>query len=230
MAGAIDFPPTPLPTARAAKAELTSYVTALLADRKDGVRRPLLDLVLPLGEEIDPVQLSTSILLLLAATETSVATIGTIMHTVLAHEIEPAALLDDKYREAVVRETLRWEPATHTVLRYAASEVTIRDVRIPRRGAVLLEVGSANRDEDVFADPDVWRPGRPDQRTLTFGAGPHTCLGIHLATAEFDVLYQELARRYSEFRQTSAPQGLRGHVFRGPTELRMRWEHRDRVS
>jgi cytochrome P450 len=226
MAGAIDFPPSPLPEARQGKAELTEYVTKLLADRRPHDRLTLLDLLLPPGEELDPGQLSTAILLLLAATETSVATIGTIMYSVLAHGVTPEELLDDDHRARIVRETLRWEPATHTVLRYAASTFEFGGVRIPKRAAVLLSVGSANRDEEAFADPDTWRPGRTETRSLAFGAGPHTCLGIHLATTEFDVLFQALASRYRAFRPSTALGALRGHIFRGPTSLRVQLEPR----
>jgi cytochrome P450 len=226
MAGAIDFPPSPLPDARTAKAEITEYVTRFLADRRPNDRLTLLDLLLPPGEEIDPAQLSTAILLLLASTETSVATIGTVMYSILAHGISSDALLDDKFRNEVVRETLRWEPATHSVLRYAAATFEMRGVKIPKRAAVLLSVGSANRDEDAFADPDTWRLGRTETRTLTFGAGPHTCLGIHLATAEFDVLFQALANRYRGFRSSAPLEDLRGHVFRGPTSLRLQLDPR----
>jgi cytochrome P450 len=227
LAGAIDLPPESVDTARAAMAELTGYLANLLADRRTNDRLTLLDLLIPPGESIDPQLLSTAILFLLAATETSVANIGTVMHAVLANGIEPDALLDDKFRDQAVRETLRWEPPTHSVLRYAASDLTIRDVPIRRRSAVLLSLAGANRDEEAFADPDSWRPGRPEQRTLTFGAGAHTCLGINLALAEFDVLFERLARRYRGFRQSGPLDELRGHVFRGPTRLRLRWEHRN---
>ncbi|MFB9446608.1 cytochrome P450 [Dactylosporangium vinaceum] len=230
LAGVIDLPPAPLDDARAAKKELADYWEHLLTERVTGERPTLIDLLVPPGQAVDPAQLSTAILFLLAGTETSVATISTVMHTVLAHGIEPDALLDDRFRTQVLRETLRWEPPTHSVLRYAATSMEIRGVRIPRRAALLLSLGSANRDEEAFADPDTWRPERTETRNLTFGAGPHTCLGIQLAMAEFDVLFERMARRYGRLRPGAPLAALRGHVFRAPEHLRLAWQRRERIA
>ncbi|MBV8931905.1 MAG: cytochrome P450 [Kutzneria sp.] len=223
LAGAIDFPAVPLERARAAKAELTDYLIEKMSRRS-----PLMDLLIRNGgEPTDPDVLSSVILFLLAGTETSVATIGTIMHTLLAQDVRMEALLDSEFRAAAVWETLRLEPPTHSILRYAATDLDIRGVRISRHSAVLLSLASGNRDADVFAEADAWKPNRPQRKTLTFGAGPHTCIGIHLALAEFDVLLERLVTRYQNIRHSGSPAGLRGHGFRGPERLVLTWGSRD---
>lgn len=233
LAGAIEFPATSLDMALAAKSELIEYLTDALDRRQDGARMPFLDLVFPRGEPVDMSLLGSATLFLLAGTETSVATIGKIMYALLVHNVELSALADADYRDQVVRETLRWEPPSHTILRYASTDMTIHGVDVPRRSALLLSLGSASRDEDAFADPDTWRPGRPDQRMLAFSSGPHTCLGIQLALAEFDTLFERLSLRFGGVRRAGSLDGIRpgfwrlrerGHVFRRPDHLRVRLE------
>lgn len=235
LAGAIEFPATSLDMAFAAKSELIDYLTDALANRQEGGRMPLLDLVFPPGELVDKSLLGTATLFLLAGTETSVATIGKIMYAVLAHNVELSALADVEYRDQVVRETLRWEPPSHTILRYASTDMNIHGVDVPRRSALLLSLGSASRDEDAFSDPDTWRPGRPDQRMLAFSSGPHTCLGIQLALTEFDTLFERLSLRFGGIRRSGSLDGIRpgfwrlrerGHIFRRPDHLHVRLERR----
>lgn len=226
LAEAIDFPSGSLEMAHIAKDQLVDYLTPLMAARKksSGNQTTLLDLLVRQGwSDTDPDLLSTVILFLLAGTETSVSVISTIMHTLLEHGVDQEDWTNADFRRAAIRETLRWEPPTHTVLRYAVTDMDIRGVRIPRHSAVLLSLASGNRDEDVFADAERWRPGRGEQKSLAFGAGPHTCLGIHLALTEFDILFDQLGRRYADIRLTGEPISMHGHAFRGPERLVLRW-------
>ncbi|WP_216215458.1 cytochrome P450 [Amycolatopsis aidingensis] len=235
LAGAIEFPATSLDTALTAKAELIDYLKDRLAHRREGDRMPFLDLAFPPGEPLDESLLGTATLFLLAGTETSVATIGKIMYATLAHNVELSALADSEYRDHVVRETLRWEPPSHTILRYARTDLNLHGVHVPRRSTLLLSLGSASRDERAFADPDTWRPGRPDQRLLAFSSGPHTCLGIQLALAEFDTLFERLSLRFGGVRRSGSLDGIRqgfwrlrerGHIFRQPDHLHVRLDRR----
>ncbi|RSM78922.1 hypothetical protein DL991_16585 [Amycolatopsis sp. WAC 01375] len=235
LAGAIEFPATSLDSALAAKAELIDYLKDKLARRREGDSMPFLDLVFPPGEPLDESMLGTATLFLLAGTETSVATIGKIMYAILAHDVDLSTLADREYRTQVVRETLRWEPPSHTILRYATKDLNLHGVDIPRRSALLLSLGSASRDENAFEDPDSWRPERTDQRLLAFSAGPHTCLGIQLALAEFDTLFERLSQRFGGVRLSGSLDGVRpgfwrlrerGHIFRRPDHLHVRLERK----
>jgi cytochrome P450 len=230
LSGAVEFPSTPLDFALKAKSELDDYLQQALARRREDGPMTLLDLLCPPGESIDPSALSTAVLFLAAGTETSVAAIGKIMYAILVHGIELSALSDDDYRARVIRETLRWEPPSHTLVRYAAKDLTIGGTAVPRRSAILLSLASANRDPDAFADPDNWLPDRSERRILSFSAGPHSCVGMQLALAEFDVLYQRLSARYRAARPCDPLTGIRpglwrirerGHIFRRPESLRI---------
>ena len=81
-------------------------------------------------------------------------------------------------------EIIRWTSPVRHFLRYATQETEIRGVTIPEGGRVLLSYPSANRDEDVFADPMTFDIHRPDaNKLLSFGVGAHFCLGAQFGRA-----------------------------------------------
>lgn len=231
LAGAIEFPATSLDKAMAAKAELIDYLKQAIRRRKRSERTTFLDLIFPPDAPQDDAMLGTAMLFLLAGTETSVATIGKVMYAILAHEIELSKLGDGKYRNQLVRETLRWEPPSHTIVRYAAKDMNVRGVEIPRRSTLLLSLGSASRDEEAFVDPDKWWPERTDQRLLAFSGGAHTCLGVQLALAEFDTLFERISHRFAGLEKAGSIADVRtgfwrvrerGHIFRRPDQMPVR--------
>ncbi|GAB1815574.1 cytochrome P450 [Mycobacterium sp. MUNTM1] len=197
LSGAIEFPSASLEAALIAKSELTAYLGRLISDRgrADGPLS-ILDVAVPRDSPADLAQVGRAILFFAAGTETSVTAIRHIFRALHEHDVDLGSLVDDALRRRVIRETLRWDPPSHTVVRYAATDLSLRGVQIPRRSAVLLSLASANRDDEVYADPDVWWPNRTESRTLSFSAGSHSCIGMALALAEFDLLFQRLARLF----------------------------------
>ncbi|WP_040518548.1 cytochrome P450 [Gordonia neofelifaecis] len=100
-----------------------------------------------------------------------------------------------------VQETLRYDTSTQMLLRRVARDVEYGGRTIPAGDRVLLLIGSANRDEDVFGpDADQYRIGRDSSRTiLSFGLGTHFCLGAHLARLETNIGLAEIARTVKSF-------------------------------
>ncbi len=90
---------------------------------------------------------------------------------------------DDARHEAgaFVAECLRCDPPAHMVGRIAALDTVLAGQQVARGTLAHVMIGAANRDPAVFAQPHVFSPGRPQSRSLTFGAGPHYCLGAGLA-------------------------------------------------
>jgi cytochrome P450 len=101
---------------------------------------------------------------------------------------------DPEYVTSFVEETLRFGPAIDGWLRVTSRDVTMAGVTIPAGARCLLVIGAANRDPAAFVDPDRFEPGRSDGRDhLSFGYGPHFCIGAALARLEAQVALSRLA-------------------------------------
>ena len=136
-------------------------------------------------------------LLLIAGFDTTVNLIGNGMLALLQHPQERERLSrQPELMPSAVEEMLRYEPSTQKALRYAGADWDIGDRRIGRGDAVILLLASANRDPEVFPDPDRFDITRGDNRHLGFGAGIHVCLGAPLARIEGQVAISALLHRY----------------------------------
>ncbi|MGH3828591.1 MAG: cytochrome P450 [Pseudonocardiaceae bacterium] len=161
--------------------------------------------------------LSSILLMLVAGTETSISAISNIMHCMLRW---PATT--NFPVQSIVRESLRWEPPLHSVIRFAAKELTIEGVRIQRKRPVLLVIASANRDESAFPEPDRFDPGQSSRKAMSFGAGSHGCPGSFLAEREFNTLFSALRRAFLIEATSDRFPDIVGHVFRRPPTLPIR--------
>lgn len=127
---------------------------------------------------------------------------------------------------AAVEEGLRWEcPLTH-IMRTTTRDAVVRGVEIPQGTTVSVNLASANRDETRWDDPERFDVSRPQKAHAAFAAGPHTCLGMHLARMETRVLLEALLERLPGLRLD--PQARDVHVtglmFRSPLELPAVWD------
>lgn len=163
------------------------------------------------------------LLLLVAGTETTSATIGNVLHFLFSNKqyIEQCKN-DPGYIHKLIKEIVRWQPPLHTTLRFASSDVEIDGIRIPKGGAVQLVLASANRDPEYFEQPDEFNPNRKEQH-LSFGTGKHACIGISLANKELEVavrLFIEHCHRF-ELRNPQLPI-IEGMIFRMPAAIHVR--------
>lgn len=127
---------------------------------------------------------------------------------------------------AVIEESMRWEPAVQSCMRFATEDVEIRGVPIAQGEAVHCLLGAANRDPAHFPDPDRFDPDRDNARDhLAFGTGRHFCLGASLARIEAE---QALARVFGGLHglrlDPERPSRPHGHEFRTPPTVWVRWE------
>lgn len=150
-------------------------------------------------------------LLLVAGHETTVNLISTGTLALLEHPDELEKLRrDPSLIKPAIEELLRYTaPVFMTTERYAREDVTIHGVTIPRGEMTFGVIGSANRDENVFENPDTLDITREPNKHLSFGQGIHFCLGAPLARMEAQIAVNTLLRRIPDLRLKGTPESLR---------------------
>lgn len=187
----------------AAFSSAMAYFSELVAGRRADLRDDLLSALITAEEAGDALGTDelvlTLFLLLLGGYETTRSLIGNGTLALLRHPGELRRLrADPTLARPAVEEMLRYDPPIHMA---SAPRRVLEDVpmggRVLRRGdSVRLLLASANRDPDVFDDPDRFDLGRADHRHLAFGAGPHFCPGAALARTEGQVAVTALVQRF----------------------------------
>jgi cytochrome P450 len=169
--------------------------------------------------------LAMAFLLLVAGHETTVNLVASGTLALLEHPEQTERLRrEPSLVKPAVEELLRYtSPVELATERYARQDTEIGGRRIPRGGLVLAVLGSANRDERHFEDPDALDLARDPNRHLAFGrGGVHHCLGAPLARMEGQIALNALLRRFPGARLAMAPETLRwrrGLFLRGLERL-----------
>ncbi len=177
------------------------------------------------GERLtDPEVISFLFLLVLAGAETTYHLLGSALLAMLRDPALLASVRADRSRIApVLEETLRWESPIQIVTRMPIEDVEIAGTRIERGRELVLGIGSANRDETHFPDPDRFDADRQGEPHLGFGLGRHYCAGSRLAILEATVAIDALLDRFADLHldPRSKPPRVMGVAFRGPEHLRV---------
>lgn len=213
---------------RASIAELDGYLAEVIAARR---RAPTDDTVSDLiraeagGQSLSDREIADFlVVLLLGGFETTTHFIGNALLFLADHPRELARLrATPEVIPRFVEEMLRYDGPSQALLRVATEDVTLAGVTIPRGGLVAALVGSANRDERVYPDPDRFDVDRGSQGGLQFGHGIHHCIGAALARMEATAALGALSARFE--RVARAGGEVRYNValpVRGPAELRLR--------
>jgi pimeloyl-[acyl-carrier protein] synthase len=207
----LDFAPSPAAVERGqvAAAWLHEYFGRLLVERRRAPRPDLLTTLVQAerqGQLHAEEAVATSMLMLLAGYETTVAVIGNGMLALLRHGEQLRRLReDDELIRSAVEECIRYDSPIQSFGRIALEDVELGDKRIRRGQQVYVVIGAANRDPARFADPDRLDVSRPDNRHLGFGVGIHACPGQHMARIEAQVAIGTLARRFGRMELLTPP-------------------------
>jgi cytochrome P450 len=119
---------------------------------------------------------------------------------------------------AAINEILRMEAPIQDFSRYVARDYDLDGVLLPEGSRAIAFYGAANRDERKFADPDRFDVRRNPVGHMSFGAGPHMCMGMNLAKLEMRSLFTALAQKVKRFR-IEEEQRLLHNILRGFSKL-----------
>lgn len=140
-------------------------------------------------------------LMVIAGNETTTKLLANALYWLQRNPDQRALVHEDPARiPGWVEETLRYDASSQLIARTATRDVELHGGRIPEGAKVALLIGSANRDDRVFRDPDRYDVLRDEGASLAFGQGMHFCLGASLARLEARVSLEELQRRLPDYR------------------------------
>jgi cytochrome P450 len=210
----------------AASESLRAYFADVMHERRSS---PGDDLISDLvqadvdGEHLTDEEIYSFLRLLLpAGVETTYRASGSLLYALLHDREQFDALYDDRslFQQAF-EEAVRWEPPVTLVLRRAVRDTELAGVAIEEGTDLALMIGSANRDERKYDEPDRFDMFRAMRQHVGFGFGVHVCLGMHLARMESRVAINTLFDRLGRFTldPEAEPPWIEGMAFRSPLSL-----------
>jgi cytochrome P450 len=219
-----------LPAIQAASAELEEYMRALVGRRREEPDQDLLSALIAVEEEGDRLSSDELIMLaeavLMAGTDTTRNQLGCCVALFGAHRDQWRTFVQrPELAPRAVEECMRYLGAVAGTIRVASEPIEYRDVLFPTGSLVSVSLAAANRDPDMFPEPDVLDIERePGVQQMTFGFGIHRCLGAHLARAELQEALVLLAERMPDL-HLAGPVEWKPETFGiwGPARLPVAW-------
>jgi cytochrome P450 len=185
---------------------LTGYVAERMARRGTDLISQILTAIADSPDAPGPqaaarTAVETLIALIGAGQSTTTSSFGLGVYQLLTHRDDWKALAaDPTLAPAAVEELLRFDSPIQALTRRTTCPVALGGVKLESGTDVMVVFPSANRDEAEFEDGGRLRIDRSPNRHLTFGYGPRSCVGMHLARALLTAAFGELARRHSGLR------------------------------
>jgi cholest-4-en-3-one 26-monooxygenase len=205
--------------------ELYAYAAELYGKKRIDPHADLMSVLTTVeveGERLSDLELELFFLLLtVAGNETTRNLMSGGMHAFFQHPDQWQRLIDDRsLLPTAVDEMLRFVSPVMNFRRTAMTDAVLSDTTIAKGDKVVFFHASANRDEDVFDDPDTFDIGRNPNPHIAFGGGgPHFCLGTNLARMEIKVMFEHLLDRLPDIRQDGDEQHLQSQFINGVKHL-----------
>ncbi|MBD2692113.1 cytochrome P450 [Anabaena catenula] len=185
--------------------EMTEYLRGILHCRRSQPQNDFLSAFLNAEAEGQVMSeeeiLATCIMIIFAGFETTMNLLGNGLLTLLRYQnVMEDIRRDPKLIPLAVREMLRYESPVQRLSRMALEDIEFQGQKIKKGDLIFLLIGSANRDPEVFSDPDTFNIIRNNDKQLAFGFYIHKCPGASLANMEGEIVFTELLRRFSHIR------------------------------
>jgi cytochrome P450 len=211
--------------------EMREYFGRLIEERRKEPRNDLLSGLVAAeleGSKLDfPEMIQMLILLLVAGNETTTNLIGNTVIELMNHpdQLERLRTAPELIHTAI-EEVLRFSSPVQATVRRAARDAQVGGKTVSENQQIIVWLQSANRDEEVFPNPDTFDVARTPNRHIAFGLGPHFCLGAPLARLEARVALQALLERMKSFERVGEGPLPRVPTFimRGVRSLPIRFE------
>ena len=209
---------------REAADEACAYFETIIDERRRQPREDLVTALLAAEEEGDRLthdeMLSVMLLILVAGNETTRNLLGNGMLALLRNPDQLLRLRDEpSLLDSAVDELLRYDSPVQLDDRAVRVNVEIGGKSIRAGQRVVAMIGAANRDPEMFDDPETLDIGRHAKSHLSFGRGIHYCLGAALAVLEARIAFASLLDRFPSIRLAAEPRYRDGVVLRGLDQL-----------
>jgi hypothetical protein len=215
----------------AVTADFDAYFDDLLAERRKQPRNDLISVIANAEIDGQPIPaLEARSYCIVAATAghdtTAGVTAGGFKAICEDPSLLPAIRDNPEAIKAFVEEAARLHSPSKITMRTAVQDIELCDREFRAGDWIAMAWASGNRDEALFPDPDAFRIDRKPNKLISFGNGPHVCLGQHLARLEMRLLFEEIARRIDGAELAGEPRCMASLMVSGLKYLPVRYRFR----
>ena len=207
---------------------LINYFEEIILSRKNSPGDDFIGKLIQAEEEGDKLNIKemygTCLLLLIAGHETTTRLIGNGMFTLFNH-LDQMNYLKNNFDliPNAIEEMLRFEPPVHATVRFSENDMTYDEKNYKRGTAFAVSIAGANRDPEANKNPNEFDIAREDIKHISFGYGPHMCIGASLARIESRIAFECLFERFENLELVDKnPVWGKNLIFRGFDHLKLK--------
>ena len=206
---------------------LINYFERIILSRRDSPGDDFIGKLIQAEEEGDKLNIKemygTCLLLLIAGHETTTRLIGNGMFALFNHLEQMSALKSEfELIPNAIEEMLRYEPPVHATVRFAENDLSYNGKSYKRGTPFAISIAGANRDPEANANPNEFDIFRKDIKHISFGYGPHMCIGASLARIESRLAFEVLFERFKNLDLEENPKWGKNLIFRGFDNLKIK--------